>query len=357
MNAPIALLQQALDAYRHPLRHRRRGGGARHAPPEDIGDLLDLALAPPQALAECAARLHTDREELSEAVRFFLRQALLAEGGDAYRMLGLDPAATPGQIKARYRKLMRLFHPDRNTDQQWTDVYAPRINRAYAELRRLAPPLPGLEGGLKATPPHGACGLKPAPALMRPGSLLLAASCAAVATGLGFIAWNFSTWAEPPAQAPIPAAPSPPASPGGAPEDERRPPEDPEAQIHGLSERELQARVLDRLVAAYRKGDLDALMGLFAEHAVSNRQIGKEGIRHEYAEFFSQTTRRELRLGSFRWQIDGPTAIGKGTFRLKAHATKHRAGVGYEGILILDIGRDHEAPLIKGFFQSRRELP
>jgi len=231
---PVALLQQALDVYRQPLRYRALWADPHYALPEGVGDLLDLALAAPEALDGPAARLHAGREELAAAIHFFIRQALLAEEGDAYRVLGLTPAATPGQVKAHYRKLMSLYHPDRDVGNEWSAVYAPRINRAYDILRhpdrhpaaaRAGPGFSGDAGkaAVRALPrQHALPKTYPQFSGQRPGGGFLARckpprlrgrgfvmSCVAAAAGVGFIFWNLASWPvlpDPPR--PRPAAPA-----------------------------------------------------------------------------------------------------------------------------------------------------
>jgi len=419
-----ALLRQVLDVYRQPLRHRRLWDEPRQPLPEGVGELLDLALAPPAVLASYAARLRAGQGELAAAIRFFIHQALLAEGNDAYRMLGLAPTATPAQVKAHYLKLMRLYHPDRSTDDEWSGICAPRINHAYALLRgravaghTVAPsrqetpaawPLPKRRildtlPRWTAGPPNQPAGLKRW--LDGYGQCGWAAGVLAVVAGAGLLAWTLSTDPVPLEPPPLPVKPKtapPPASAALAPMltdapavlsqtppmgwQARPPPEPPPRLLvrHGkatpraaaawpppsaradlpvepkpfaVAEEELNSQVLDRLAAAYRRGDLAGLMALFSESAITNEQSDREGIRREYARFFANTSRRELRLGKFRWQIDEHAAIGKGTFSLKVSTIEPNAQPSYEGTLILDVGLESETPLIQGFFQSYRELP
>jgi hypothetical protein len=414
------LLQQALDIYRQPLRFRKRWADPGYVLPEGIGELLDLALAPPQALDSHAAALYASRDELDQAIHFFIHQVMLAENNDAYRMLGLPPGAKPAQVKSHYLKLMRLYHPDRHPGNEWSEVYAPRINRAYAYLRRGGTgPVPGhrkysvskdfprqtvqpiISEGIITRQRRKGIPMQIA-AWRRRYSLAL--SGGAVAAGLGFIAWNLWSWpvftispnSRPPSSAPQVefAVVQPPALLDQAGESVLEPAQlistpqksarsvaaTPSRKNHamksataptpvtstgphqrlepaGLNESELKAHVLDRLVAAYRQGDLSSLMGLFSERAVTNTQSGWEGIRGEYARLFANSSRRELRLGHFHWQIGDQNAIGRGTFNLKVDAIEQNTQSSYEGTLTMDIGQGPQGPLINGFFQSNRESP
>lgn len=225
---PAALLQQVLDVYRQPLRYRALWDDPHYALPEGVGNLLDLANASPDVLAGHAERLFTSREELAAAIHFFIHHALLAEGRDAYRVLGLTPAATSEQVKLHYYKLMRLYHPDRDAGGEWHEVYAPRINQAYRRLRhsdghrdipRVKPVF--LDNAerfpVSAFPQHYASPRIVQQAVghpIRSGTSRwrrrgLVMSCVAVAAGVGFILWNLFTWpmlAEPSSRPPMVAA-------------------------------------------------------------------------------------------------------------------------------------------------------
>jgi DnaJ-domain-containing protein 1 len=130
-------METVLDFHHHPLRYRDYVDPA-HPLPEGVERLLDLAVARSEAesLRQQAEQLQVTPEELLTAVRFFIRQVLLAQRADPYHTLGLTPSASPGQIRSHYRKLIRLFHPDREANHdEWHAAYAARINEAYAVLR------------------------------------------------------------------------------------------------------------------------------------------------------------------------------------------------------------------------------
>jgi len=53
---------------------------------------------------------------------------------DYYQTLGIDPKATPRQIKDTYRKLAFKYHPDRNRKNPEASEKMKRVNEAYAVL-------------------------------------------------------------------------------------------------------------------------------------------------------------------------------------------------------------------------------
>lgn len=131
------LVVVALDFYRDPGRFAHLRDPLVPLPP----GVTELLAAPakclsPDEIDETAATLGARREELAECVPFFAKQVLLGAEGDYYRTLGVSRAADAAQIKQHYHYLMRLFHPDKDVnDERWDDLYAPRINEAYNTLR------------------------------------------------------------------------------------------------------------------------------------------------------------------------------------------------------------------------------
>lgn len=68
---------------------------------------------------------------LRQAARFFVRTAMLRPGVDHYTLMGLTPAFELATLRAHYRMLMRLTHPDFVDDERaWPADAATRINQA-----------------------------------------------------------------------------------------------------------------------------------------------------------------------------------------------------------------------------------
>lgn len=105
--------------------------------PEGVGTLLRLAGGAAPETEGRAAAPFASTDEIRQAARFFIEQALLAHENDHYRVLGVNPGASIEEIKEHHRLLMRLFHPDReNLSEDWKDVFATRINLAYKTLKQ-----------------------------------------------------------------------------------------------------------------------------------------------------------------------------------------------------------------------------
>ena len=65
------------------------------------------------------------------------RPPVPAHRDSAHAILDLQPSATPAEVKAQYRRLAKVWHPDRFVDQEmkvFTNRKLGEINRAYDEL-------------------------------------------------------------------------------------------------------------------------------------------------------------------------------------------------------------------------------
>lgn len=130
------LLELVLACYRKPLTYQNRL--APSAPlPAGMDQVLWLANGSPEILEVASRQTGARAEELREAARFVLQQWCFIRSANHYRTLGLEPEATPEQIKEHHRLLIRLFHPDRGASRaNWTDQYASRVNEAWTVLSR-----------------------------------------------------------------------------------------------------------------------------------------------------------------------------------------------------------------------------
>ena len=130
----------ALNLYRAPLRYLSYVALDRSVPAE-FGALLETLnrRSDQPVWAEIGEQLQATPQELREAGLFLVKRLAFAEGADHYRALGLDPRVSVDQVRERYRQLIALFHPDRNPDgDEWSELYAPKINEAYNVLKNPA---------------------------------------------------------------------------------------------------------------------------------------------------------------------------------------------------------------------------
>ncbi len=102
--------------------------------PEGVGDLIELAAAVPKRIEEATRLSGESPDEVIEAARFYIREVLLFQSADAYRVLGVEETANASRIKLHYRRLQHWLHPDRRGDE-WDSAFAARINDAWGQLR------------------------------------------------------------------------------------------------------------------------------------------------------------------------------------------------------------------------------
>ena len=157
--APTDILTLALAFYQAPIRHQDLLK-AKVELPDGVKRLLQAANGALQAEEQIDGAVGVRSEKLREAAIFFIEQVFFTQDASYYRVLGLNPDATPDQLKEHHQLLMRLFHPDRSGAREaWTDVYACRINQAYTVLRSpklrraYAASLQTLQQKTQATPP------------------------------------------------------------------------------------------------------------------------------------------------------------------------------------------------------------
>ena len=124
-------LEIALALWRAPS---RRTALQQRPLPRDVAGLMALAAAAPERVADASRRTGEEPKKIVEAARFYLREVLLFDGADAYRLLGVARDCSTTEIKANHRALQQWLHPDR-CDGDLESLYASRINAAWSELR------------------------------------------------------------------------------------------------------------------------------------------------------------------------------------------------------------------------------
>ncbi|WP_165942159.1 J domain-containing protein [Luteimonas arsenica] len=121
--------------------------------PQGVGEVLAIASGSVDAARSAARRTGHGETELVEASRFYVQQVLLAEGADAYRVLGAGRDAGHAVLRDHHRLLLRWLHPDRSEGAQWDSALSTRVNQAWNQLRsdaarrRYDAALPPVESG------------------------------------------------------------------------------------------------------------------------------------------------------------------------------------------------------------------
>jgi hypothetical protein len=102
MNLAVRLLQ-------NPTMVRR----VRRQPlPQELTNLLEIAIGKETALEEAATATALSPERLQDAAGFFIEQILLHHRADSYRVLGVAPDAERAEIARHLRLIMKWLHPD-----------------------------------------------------------------------------------------------------------------------------------------------------------------------------------------------------------------------------------------------------
>jgi hypothetical protein len=102
--------------------------------PSGVIDVIRIAVGDKQAIEEAVKTTGRSQDMLREAAGFFVEQVLLHPGADSYRILGMTPDATHGELRRNMALLLRWLHPDRD-DPGERAVFASRVAEAWNHLK------------------------------------------------------------------------------------------------------------------------------------------------------------------------------------------------------------------------------
>ena len=120
---------------RQPSRYQAEGR-RREAPRLDPEVVLKLALRRAVKFADASWNERAKVDALGLASRAYIRHLFFRPDPTPYQVLGLEPGASPEQIKECFRLLMQLVHPDRQGEnRRWPDACAAQANWVYSMLR------------------------------------------------------------------------------------------------------------------------------------------------------------------------------------------------------------------------------
>jgi len=89
-----------------------------------------------RAIGQAFDRRDLSRSQARRHVLLYLDNTLFVHDRDPYRLLGLTPDCDMDAIRARHKRMLQVFHPDRHADEQgWFTDRSERLNRAYAYLK------------------------------------------------------------------------------------------------------------------------------------------------------------------------------------------------------------------------------
>ena len=88
------------------------------------------------AIRDFARRNDIDNKYLVDGANFVISKMHFNSENNYYITLGLQQNASPDEIRERWRKLMLLYHPDRQEgDDSWVSERAKKVNEAYSILK------------------------------------------------------------------------------------------------------------------------------------------------------------------------------------------------------------------------------
>lgn len=108
--------------------------------PSGVTLLLEIAAGEEQTLSRAVQRTGRQEAILQKAAAFFIEQVLLHPGGDSYRVLGCDKAASTAEARRNMALLMRWLHPDvasdgANDHPLDRSLFANRITQAWETIK------------------------------------------------------------------------------------------------------------------------------------------------------------------------------------------------------------------------------
>jgi DnaJ domain len=121
----------AIDLMHSPSQARRIRSASL---PDDVVVLLRIASGDEEAISQAAGKLGRARETVREAATFYVVQILLFPDADSYRVLGVRPQATNGELRRNMTLLLRWLHPDLDPEGELS-VFAARVTRAWNDLK------------------------------------------------------------------------------------------------------------------------------------------------------------------------------------------------------------------------------
>ena len=102
--------------------------------------LLMVAHGQEGTIREVARHLLIENPDMmvfKEAAKSLVEHILFSHINEPYRLLGLTPLSTLAETKIRHQVLIRLFHPDRQTNNQEAAAhYSSLINEAFEKIKQ-----------------------------------------------------------------------------------------------------------------------------------------------------------------------------------------------------------------------------
>src|SRR5262249_45636986 len=102
--------------------------------PDDVVILLRIAAGDEVMIRNAAVLVGQSYDVVRQAAAFFIEQILLFPDADSYRVLGVEPGATSGELRRHMTLLLRWLHPDVDPQGE-RSVFAARVTGAWNDLK------------------------------------------------------------------------------------------------------------------------------------------------------------------------------------------------------------------------------
>jgi DnaJ-domain-containing protein 1 len=97
--------------------------------------LIDISLQT-ENIRDFAQRKHLDNKYIVDGANFVISKMHFNTGNNHYITLGLPSTASAEMIRERWKRLMLLYHPDRQPGaEEWVSERAKKVNEAYNTLK------------------------------------------------------------------------------------------------------------------------------------------------------------------------------------------------------------------------------
>ncbi len=97
--------------------------------------LIDISLQT-ENIRDFAQRKHLDNKYIVDGANFVISKMHFNTGSNHYITLGLPSTASSEMIRERWKRLMLLYHPDRQPGaEEWVSERAKKVNEAYNTLK------------------------------------------------------------------------------------------------------------------------------------------------------------------------------------------------------------------------------
>ena len=115
--------------------------------------------------------------------------------------------------------------------------------------------------------------------------------------------------------------------------------------------------LISRFVSAYKKGDVNKIMALFAPNARTNNRTTLDGIRADYIDLFKTTNFRDIAINSVFWEFDSQYARGVGEYRASVNPSGTNGSQTFLGKVTIQVSkRGNDLEMTRFYFSNQKVI-